>query len=73
MAKRFYNNLPNNKEVNMNSFFSIFIGSMAVIDSNLLKWVEAFHKDQTGKDLDFTQMKIHFMKMFNEQIKINIH
>lgn len=71
--KRFVNQMPNMQEINMNDLFAIFLGSMAAIDANLLKWADAFHKNETGKDLDFSRMKMHFIKLINEQTKINLH
>lgn len=58
------------KDMDENQFYNVIIACMASIDTNMLRWIENFHKIKTNRELDFQALHAAFINNVNQQLKV---
>ena len=57
------------KSLDLNQFFNVIVASMGSIDTNLIRWMQNFHKIKTNSDIDSVSIFMAFIKHLQEQLK----
>ena len=76
MLKRVQNKLIQDKinsSLNINSFLSIVIGALAVINASTLKWLSCAPKEKIGEDIDIDNLRLSLISNINSQLGIVIN
>lgn len=71
--KRFVKQINMQEKMDINDIITIFLGSMATCDANLLRWIKAFGMSETKKNVNITTLKEFFMKEVNVQLEQKLH
>lgn len=72
MLKRIKNEILKNevhKSLDLNQFFNVIVASMGSIDTNLIRWMQNFHKIKTNSEIDSVSIFMSFIKYLQEQLK----
>lgn len=72
MLKRIQNKIvqdKNNAKLPVNSFLSVIIGSLAIINSTTLKWISESTRARTGEPIgiDIDKLRLALIKNINDQ------
>ena len=76
MLKRIQNKIvqdKNNSSMPVNSFLSVIIGSLAIINASTLKWISASTKERIGESIDIEKLKLALIKNINDQLEVKVH
>jgi len=76
MLKRIQNKIildKNKSSMRVNSFLSVVIGSLAVINARTLGWLSAATKERTGKAIDIENLRLALIKNINDQLGIKVN
>lgn len=74
MLKRIQNKIvqdKNNCSMPVNSFLSVIIGSLAVINASTLKWISESTKARLGTTIDIDNLRLALIKNINDQLGLN--
>lgn len=71
--KRFVKQVKEQTGMSLNTMITVFLGSMATCDANLLRWVKSFGMAETGKDVQLEKLKEFFNKELNVQLVQKLH
>ena len=61
----------NNSSMPVNSFLSVIIGSLAVINASTLKWISESTKARLGEKIDIDNLRLALIKNINDQLGAN--
>jgi len=76
MLKRIQNKIildKKNSSMQVNSFLSVVIGSLAIINASILKWLSAATKERTGEVIDLENLRLALIKNINDQLGIKVN
>ncbi len=76
MLKRIQNKIildKHNSEMRVNSFLSVVIGALAVINSSTLNWLSAATKARTGEAINIENLRLALIKNINDQLGIKVN
>lgn len=59
----------NHPDMPMQIFTLIFMSGLSSLNANLLRWLESFHKVNTGKDVNFFALKKSLDKRIDDALK----
>lgn len=71
--KRFVNKIKEQNGMSLNTMVTVFLGSMATCDANLLRWVQSLGMAETGKDIYIEKLKEFFNKELIVQLEQKLH
>lgn len=58
------------KSLEANQFYNLLVASLASVNTNLLRWVQAFHKIKTNDEINFTALRKALHHHIDEQLKV---
>lgn len=58
------------KDIPMNLFYNLLVASSALFLTNLLRWIEGFHKIKTNEEINFKALEESFYHHLTENLKI---
>lgn len=73
MLKRITKEVLENKDyksLDANQFYNMLIAMMSSMNTNLLRWIQTFHKIKTNDEINFTALQSALIHHTNEQLKI---
>jgi hypothetical protein len=76
MLKRIQNKIvqdKNNSDMPVNSFLSVIIGSLAIINASTLKWISASTQARLGEPIDLEKLRLALIKNINDQLGIKVN
>ena len=74
MLKRIQNKIiqdKNHSSMPVNSFLSVIIGSLAIINASTLRWISDATKPRLGEKIDIDNLRLSLFKNINNQLGIN--
>lgn len=71
--KRFAKQIKSHDEMHINDLITVFLGSMATCDANLLRWVKTFGMNQTKQNVNMDLLKDFFMREVTQQLELKLH
>jgi hypothetical protein len=76
MLKRIQNKIvqnKNNSSMPVNSFLSVIIGSLAIINASTLKWISSSTQERLGEPIDLEKLRLALIKNINEQLGVKVN
>lgn len=76
MLRRIQNKIildKHNCSMRVNSFLSVVLGSLAVINARTLSWLSAATKERTGESIDIEKLRMALIKNINDQLGIKVN
>ena len=76
MLKRIQNKIvqnKNNSSMPVNSFLSVIIGSLAIINASTLKWISSSTQQRLGEPIDLEKLRLALIKNINEQLGVKVN
>lgn len=74
MLKRIQNKIvqdKNNSAMPINSFLSVIIGSLAIVNASTLRWISESTRARLGEPIDLDKLRLALIKNINDQIGAN--
>ena len=71
MLKRIQNKIildKKNKSLTVNSFLSVIIGALSIINANTLKWLSDCTLERTSERIDLNKLRLALLENINNQI-----
>lgn len=63
---------PDYKDLDLNDFFNIIIGSMSATDMNMIRWMQEFHKMKTNYTIDQNKLLMPFLNTLNKSLQVTV-
>jgi hypothetical protein len=76
MLKRIQNKIIQDKKhalLPINSFLSVIIGSLAILNASTLKWLSASTNIRLGESIDIDKLRLALIQNINDQLGIKIN
>lgn len=75
MLKRIQNKIVQDKKhfaLPVNSFLSVVIGSLAIINASTLKWLSDSTNVRLGESIDIDKLRLALIQNINEQLGVKV-